>query len=98
MELMLDECDGNYWVFRRQPAIKRPLAAAIRRNSQGIPYLAPEIQLLYKARTPRAQDQSDFRRFAPQLDPDGHAWLRDALANTDAGHEWISVLDVMRPP
>jgi hypothetical protein len=45
-----------------------PLAHAIRRSSEGIPYLAPEIQLLYKARDARPEDQADFKCCAPLLD------------------------------
>ena len=54
-ELMLDEADGDTWVFRRLPTIRRSLAEGIRRTPDGIPYLAPEIQLLYKARHPRGK-------------------------------------------
>jgi hypothetical protein len=90
---MLDESDGERWVFRRQPKIRRPLALAVRRNFDGIPYLAPEIQLLYKAHPVRARDQADFDRVAPRLDPDGRAWLRDALAKADPDHPWLSALD-----
>ena len=33
LELVLDESDGDSWVFRRNPAITMPLARAIRRSS-----------------------------------------------------------------
>jgi aminoglycoside-2''-adenylyltransferase len=92
LELMLDEADDDHWVFRRAPTIRRPLTTAIRHNSDGIPYLAPEIQLLYKARAPRAQDQTDFVHIAPRLDLDARGWLQDALAKTDPGHTWLSLL------
>ena len=59
LELMLDASNVESWVFRRDVRITRPLASAIRRNSEGIAYLAPEIQLLYKARATRAQDQAE---------------------------------------
>jgi hypothetical protein len=97
MELMLEASDGDAWIFRRLPAIRRPLATAIRRTSQGIPYLAPEIQLLYKAKHVRARDQRDFEHFAPRLDPDAHTWLRDALARFDPGHPWLPALGVLQP-
>jgi len=64
---MLDESEDDRWVFRRHPAIQRPLSLAVRRDSNGIPFLAPEIQLLYKARPVRAEDQADFDRVAPRL-------------------------------
>lgn len=93
LELMLDEASDNHWVFRREPTIRRPLTTAIRHTADGTPYLAPEIQLLYKARAPRAQDQADFLHIAPRLDLDARSWLQDALAKTDPGHTWLSVLN-----
>jgi Aminoglycoside-2''-adenylyltransferase len=91
-ELMLDASDGQFWVFRRDPRISRPLASVIRRNPEGIAYLAPEIQLLYKARAMRAQDQADFRHVVPHLAPDARIWLRGSLMRTEPEHEWLSRL------
>lgn len=88
-ELMLDCCEEDRWVFRRNPAIQRPLTLALRRDSRGIPFLAPELQLLYKARSMRTEDQADFDHVAPRLDPDARTWLRTALTNLDPGHEWL---------
>jgi hypothetical protein len=51
LEFMLDESDREFWVFRRGPWIRRPLSTLSHRGSSGIRYLAPEIQLLYKAKT-----------------------------------------------
>lgn len=82
LELMLDEADGDTWVFRRQPTVRRPLTEVIRRTPDGIPYLSPEIQLLYKAKLPREKDQEDFARVVPQLTPEERIWLRDALTKS----------------
>lgn len=92
LELMLDELDGDSWIFRRDLRIRRPLSIAIRRSSDGIAYLAPEIQLLYKARATRAQDQADFDRVVPHLENNPRAWLRESLMSIHPEHPWISVL------
>jgi hypothetical protein len=89
LEIMLDECDGADWVYRRQPEIRYPLTSIVRRSPGGLPYLAPEIQLLYKARKPRERDQADFDRIAPRLDSAARRWLHRALERSDPGHEWI---------
>lgn len=89
MELMLDASDDDRWVFRRQPEVQRPLGTVIRWNRDGVPYLSPEIQLLYKARSRRAKDQADFDHIAPRMDPSARAWLRHALLLTDPEHEWL---------
>jgi hypothetical protein len=90
---MLDQCDQDRWVFRRDPRIQRPLATVIKRSPEHVPYLAPEIQLLYKARIVRPQDQADFDRVAPQLDANARAWLNSALCRVEPDHKWISKLD-----
>jgi hypothetical protein len=92
LELMLDNSKGEEWVFRRDARITRPISSAIRRNPEGIGYLAPEIQLLYKARAIRSQDQADFDRVVPHLSHDSQTWLRQSLLSIDAEHVWISML------
>jgi len=92
LELMLDESDGEFWVFRRDERITFPLSRAIRRNSERIAYLAPEIQLLYKARATRAQDQADFDHVVPHLARAARSWLRDSLMMMDPEHVWNSML------
>jgi hypothetical protein len=92
LELVLDELDGELWIFRRDAGITRSLSRAIRRNQEGPAYLAPEIQLLYKARAIRAQDQADFYQVVPHLDPTEKAWLRESLITMDPEHSWISML------
>jgi hypothetical protein len=91
-ELMLDELDRDFWVFRRDRQIKRLLTIAIRRASDGIAYLAPEIQLLYKMRATRAHDQTDFDLVVPHLQSDARTWLRESLSGMNSEHPWISVL------
>jgi hypothetical protein len=92
-ELLLDESAGDFWIFRREREIRAPLEKIIRRSAEGLPYLAPEIQLLYKARDRRPRDDADFERIAPRIDRDARAWLARALARVDPGHPWLQVLD-----
>lgn len=92
LELMLDHSDNGQWLFRRQPQISRPLSTIIHRSVDEIPFLAPEIQLLYKAQSPRPQDHADFNRVAPLLEAEGRKWLRDGLRTCNARHEWIRSL------
>jgi hypothetical protein len=92
LELMLDDSVGDAWVYRRLSSIRRPFSTAVRRCPSGLSYLAPEIQLLYKARCPRPRDHVDFELVAPLLDADARAWLVDALHRAEPGHPWISAL------
>ena len=92
LEFMLDESDGEFWVFRRDPSIRRPLSTLSHLGSSGLRYLAPEIQLLYKAKAYRPNDQVDFERVVPRLDATARSWLRNSLEKTLPGHSWLTVL------
>jgi hypothetical protein len=58
----------------------------------GIPYLAPEIALLYKSRNRREADEADFRAAQRTLDAEQREWLRSALGKTSPGHAWLAKL------
>jgi hypothetical protein len=94
LELLLDDRSGQNWVFRRRPEIARPIASIHRRGSDGLPYLAPEIQLLYKAKALRPRDQDDFERVLPYLDAKASTWLKDALEIAHPEHPWIARLEL----
>jgi hypothetical protein len=65
-------------------------AEAIRRTNDGLPYLAPEIVLLFKARWSRPKDEDDLNRVLPLLDAPARRWLRQALERVHPGHAWIA--------
>jgi aminoglycoside-2''-adenylyltransferase len=92
LEFLLNEQDRETgeWVFRRDARIRLPLAAAFVQGR--VPYLAPEIVLLYKAKTPSAKDDADFRITLSHLASDQRSWLRHALDVTAPGHHWASIL------
>ena len=92
LELLLNERDGGDWVYRRDPAVRRPLARAIVRSASGVPVLAPEIVLLYKSKAPRSADAHDLAVGGALLDDDARRWLRAALHRADPAHPWAEAL------
>lgn len=92
IELMFDEADGDTWVYRRDPRIRRPMSLVVRHTQDTPPYLAPEIQLLYKSKGARERDDVDFAQTWPLLAADARRWLHDALELTAPDHKWIAVL------
>ncbi|OGS49156.1 MAG: hypothetical protein A3K68_03155 [Euryarchaeota archaeon RBG_16_68_13] len=92
LEVLLNEREGDAWRFQRLPEVTRPLVLAGMRTADGVPFLAPEIVLLYKAKDPRERDIHDFRVARGALDEDRRQWLRDALARVHPGHPWIREL------
>ncbi|GAA4893337.1 nucleotidyltransferase domain-containing protein [Streptomyces coeruleoprunus] len=92
VQLMLDEAEGTQWVSRRAPAIRRPIDQLGRTSETGIPYLAPEVQLFYKAKATREKDATDFEAVLPLLDAPARAWLADAIRVIVPGHPWLGRL------
>jgi hypothetical protein len=85
---MIEESDDGDWVSRRDPGIRRPLASIGRTTSDGIRYLAPEIQLYYKAKDPRPKDEADFTAVLPFLTQPQRQWLSRTLASAFGDHPW----------
>lgn len=92
LEILLNEASCDDWVFRRNSAITRSLSTVRLLSEAGVPYLAPEIVLLYKAKSPGPRDELDFRNLLPSLGPERCTWLRHALEICHPGHSWISHL------
>jgi len=92
LEFLLNEHDPERqeWVFRRDGRIRRPLAEAFVVGP--VPYLAPEIVLLYKAKAPAAKDDADFHAVLPHLQHTQRSWLRQALDMTASGHPWARLI------
>lgn len=92
LELMLDDAEGEEWVYRRDRRLRRALSTIIRYDSETTPYLAPEIQLLYKSNRIRAEDELDFERGSALLDDAARQWLCSALSQLDGQHRWLPAL------
>ncbi len=91
-QVMLAESRGGEWIFRRNPDVSMPLSRMGFHPLWGLPYLAPEIVLLFKAKHLEARDRADFDHAIPALSVDARRWLRDAIEKTHPGHEWLKVV------
>jgi len=90
-EALLNEAEGDDLLFRRDPAVKLPLRKAFIRSESGLPILAPEVVLLYKAKYHSHEENiTDFRNTLPHFDPARLAWLQQALRRHSPGHIWLS--------
>lgn len=92
LELLLNERAGDAWAFRRDPAVSLPISRAILHGEQGIPFLAPEIVLLYKSKNPRENDARDLAAVLPMLGGERRTWLASALGRAHPRHPWIAEL------
>jgi len=84
--------DGDTWICRREESIRLPYAEIIAHDADGVPYLVPEIALLFKAKGDREKDRADLHGVLPLLAADRKAWLRDAVARVHPGHPWLDQL------
>lgn len=93
-EVLLERTDGDDWLYRRDRRIRRPIAEFGTQNADGVPYIRPEIALLYKSNKPALdRNAQDFEVALPALSPPERAWLRNALAVIDPAHPWLARLN-----
>lgn len=93
LQLMIADTNDEQWLCRRDPRINRPITTIGHQTKDGIPYLLPEIQLLYKAKGLRSKDEADFTKTLPYLDRESRHWLAQALAVVHPGHPWLTQLE-----
>ncbi len=89
---MREPWDGDTWICRRDPRIRLQAASLISRTTDGIPYLQPEVVLLFKAKAVRPKDELDFAAVLPHLESGRRSWLRDALTLVHPEHAWLESL------
>ena len=90
---MIDDTEGDDWIFRRDRRIRRPIQSLTGRASRiGCAVLAPDVQLLYKSRGLREKDVADLRAVLPCLLAAERDWLRTALETVAPRHPWIPEL------
>ncbi len=92
LEILVEERHGDRWVYRRHPSIGLHARDIGRVTVDGIPYLRPEIQLLYKSKAARPRDETDFITVLPWLDPGQRAFLAAGLWTVSPGHRWLERL------
>lgn len=89
LDVMLDPATRDTWICHRDARLTRPLTDAVAFTPDGIPYHAPELVLLLKAKHARPKDEADFAAALPLLDAAGRAWLDGALELLHPGHAWL---------
>jgi hypothetical protein len=92
LDVFRDPHDGDTWICRRDESIRLPYEQVIEITSDGVPFMAPEIVLLFKAKHARPKDEADFAGTLDALGAAQRAWLADALARVHPGHPWLQLL------
>ncbi len=92
LDVFREPHDGDTWICRRDETIRLPYADIIRHTSNRIPYLTPELVLLFKAKHVRPKDQADFDGVLPLLTPAQRETLSRLLKQVHSGHAWLADL------
>ena len=93
VEFLFNDKSETHFEYARNREIKRELGKAIL-FSGGVPYLCPEMCLLYKSTyTEREGYRQDFELACGAMNAEQRDWLEDALFKQNPqGHKWLSYM------
>lgn len=96
VDMMLEDGTPDMWVYKRDRSVRRPRGEMVHVTEDGIPYLAPEAILLFKAKYRRDKDEVDFTNSLPKLGTAQRLWLKTRIAEAYPGHGWLQTLGLSR--
>jgi hypothetical protein len=88
-DLTIGSGSPQLWAYRRDESVTRPWDHAVLHTPSGTPYLAPDLQLLFKAKSTRPKDHDDAARVIPCLGAEDREFLTKHLP---PDHPWQSML------
>ena len=88
LQLNLEPCNGAAWTFRRDTRVRRPTAEVVWHRDDGLPFVNPAVQLLWKARDAQPKDEIDRANVAPHLSAAERAWLAEAITLAHPDSPW----------
>lgn len=80
------------WIFKRDSRICYSLKSALLFTKTDLPYLAPEIVLLYKSKNIRGKDPKDFLNVKDYLNIDQKNWLKESFEIQNPNHKWLDLI------
>lgn len=87
--ILLTEHEGG-WVSNRDPSMTFTFEGSTWRDATGIPYVRPEITLVYKAKQLEARHDRDFEAAWRLLDANARDWLQETLERLHPKHPWLN--------
>jgi hypothetical protein len=92
LDVFREKHDGEMWICRRDETIRFRYDEIILRTADDIPFLAPEVVLLFKAKWVRPKDDEDLRGVLPLFERERRFALRNLVARVHPGHRWLEQL------
>jgi hypothetical protein len=59
LDVTVGEGSSEHWIYRRDPTVQVRWEAAVLRTPDGVPYLSPDLQLMFKSKNMRPKDDID---------------------------------------
>lgn len=91
-DVLLTPSEQSQWICRRDESIRLPLGEIYQHSKSGVPYLKPEIVLLFKAKYAEEKDQADFDNAIPDMNQSAIIWLLSSLGKVYKNHRWLDAL------
>jgi hypothetical protein len=88
LDVTIGEGADDMWTYHRDSRLRVSWDRVVLRSSYGAPYLAPEVQLLFKSDSVRPKDQHDAEVVIPML---GSAAQEFLLRWLPVGHSWSAL-------
>lgn len=88
VDLFREPSDGDTWICRRDECIRLSYGEVIEHTPDGIPYLRPELVVLFKAKGARSKDEGDLAAVLPRLDASRKQQLATWLEVVHPGYFW----------
>jgi hypothetical protein len=90
-ELLISSTDEErLWVFRRDERVRLPVADIGKIGRERIPFLVPQIVLLFKAARASPVDEDDLRATLPHLREEERRWFHENIQLVHPEHAWLS--------
>jgi len=83
IEILLNERDDTSWIYRRDREVRRDESKVIQFTDDRIPYLCPEIVLLYKTKEMRDKDRDDASNAIVKMTESQKEWLVDSVKDAE---------------
>jgi len=90
LDIPINEGDDLNWAYRRDPSMKIPWENVLM-DSDGVSFMVPEVQLLFKSKNIREKDRIDAEHTIPLLSHERRLWL---AGNLGSDHEWQKLLEM----
>jgi hypothetical protein len=93
IDVFREPAEGDTWICRRDERIRLPYSEVVEHTPNGIPFVRPEVVLLFKAKSARPKDEADLAAVLPRLDSTRRRRLHDWIALVHPGHFWLGDLE-----